>query len=132
MLIYAIILMVLMFAIGTPMLAMSFRSGKIFTTKALVALIVILAIGSTWMVGMNHMENAVIGDSTVMFQSDKLTTANNNVYKDNNTNSYFYISPNDWSLTKMFSRVYLDTEKTEQYINYSQAIDNIDLFGNNS
>lgn len=132
MLIYVLILTVVMFAVGTPLLMKAFGKGVFYPGRFFIALAIIIAIGATWMVGMEHLEDVAIGNGKVVANSDQLADGNNNIYLDEQTGQYFCITSNDWSIKDMFTRTYLNTENTEQYINHKTAIDNINIFGDNS
>ena len=132
MLIYVLILTVVMFAAGMPLLMKAYGKGDFYPVRFFAALAIIIAIGTAWIVGMEHLENATIGNSKVVAQYDELADANKNIYFDEQSGQYFCITPQDWSIKDMFIRTYLDTDSTEQYINHKNAIDSINIFGDDS
>jgi hypothetical protein len=106
-----------------------FKDSKRGVTKTMASLLIITALWLTWLA--NSIVTPRIGAEVITkvpVDDDPMYECHT-VWYDRKEDKYFYTIDSIWNPLKMSYRVYLDTEKVEQYIEIEEKLKEIDLFG---
>jgi hypothetical protein len=106
-----------------------FKDSKRGVVKTMAIPLIITALCLTWLA--NSIVSPRIGAeiiTKVPVDDDPMYECHT-VWYDSKEDKYFYTIDSIWNPFKMSDRVYLDTEKVEQYIEIEESLKDIDLFG---
>ena len=125
---WGLILVFIMLVLAAGSVILMRRSGYKSMQPLLLLLIAAIIAGGVWLTAQNHMENAVIGNAQAVMKWDKCPSETDRViYYDEEENSYFFVTYENWEFAPLFKRNYLDTVRAAELVDLHSQIESYTL-----
>lgn len=127
MLAFLFTLILVLIAVMTPVMKFELkRKPSIFPWRGTLCGILVIVL---FFVGFDVFNNTVIGNAQIVGTLNELrVNTQEEIYYDNDSDTYFVVMMHDFNPTKLFYRYTLNGEEVDAYIEQQKSIDEINLF----
>lgn len=117
--------MIIICSVGVVMMRRSrYRSLK----PLLFILVTAVLVGIMWCSAQEYLEANTIGTAEAMTVWEECPNNSDKViYHDSEEGSYFFVTYDDWSVTSLFKRNYLDPVKAAEFVELSSMVEDFDI-----